>query len=204
MLTLGMPIAIEVKEGNQYVAIAERIEENEMYVLFESGERIPFEVMNENIGVEEKQKKMIDEAYRTIPGLFDAFMDLKTEIGYPPDYEECCETTFGLFVNNAAGEYYIQQIREDDCRQDGYFTCYCEFSTEEEAKNYITERKEETTVYAVFYDYPAGEGFISQEHDYSGNWKGSKYGYSNYQNDFKTEQEARKYLDKINERVWNK
>jgi len=111
------------------------------------------------------------------------------------------KTTFGIFENHAAGEYYIAELEGDDCRQDGYFTCYQEFSTEKEAKQYITERKEETTVYAVFYDYPAGEGFVSRENCYSGNWKGSKYGYSNYQNDFKTEEEAIIYLNEINKRV---
>ena len=111
------------------------------------------------------------------------------------------KTTFGIFENHAAGEYYIAELEGDDCRQDGYFTCYQEFSTEKEAKQYITERKEETTVYAVFYDYPAGEGFVSRENCYSGNCKGSKYGYSNYQNDFKTEEEAIIYLNEINKRV---
>ena len=112
------------------------------------------------------------------------------------------KTTFGIFENHAAGEVFIRELESDDPRQDGYFTCYDEFPTEQEAKNCISEREEETTVYAVFYNYPAGEGFVRQEHDYSGNWKGSKYGYSNYQNDFKTEEEARKYLDEINKRVW--
>jgi len=114
------------------------------------------------------------------------------------------KTTFGVFENHAAGEVFVRELESDDCRQDGYFTCYQEFSTEQKAKDYIIEREEETTVYAVFYNYPAGEGFISQEDDCSGNWKGSKYGHSSYQNDFKTESEARKYLDEINKRVWNK
>ena len=112
--------------------------------------------------------------------------------------------TYGIFENNAAGEVFIRELEQDDPRKNGYFTCYSEFTTEAEAKNYIIEREEESKVFAVFYNYPAGEGFISQENCFSGNWKGSKYGYSSFQNEFNNEQEARKYLDEINESVWSK
>jgi len=105
--------------------------------------------------------------------------------------------TFGVFENNAAGECFIRELTKDCSRQDGYFTCYQEFNTEELAKNYITEQEEQTKVFAVFFNRPAWEGFIRQENCYSGNWKGSKYGYYNYITDFPTETEAQKYLDEL-------
>ena len=112
--------------------------------------------------------------------------------------------TYGVFENGAAGEVFVRELSENDPRQDGYFTCYEEFTSEQKAKNYITEREEETTVFAVFYNYPAGEGYIRQEDDYSGNWKGSKHSYYNYVEDFKTREKAENCLNEINERVWNK
>ena len=105
--------------------------------------------------------------------------------------------TFWVFENKAAGEVFVRELTEDSPRQDGYFTCYQEFTSEKLAKQYITEQEEQTKVFAVFFNRPAWEGFVSQEDCYSGNWKGSKHGYYNYITDFPTEAEAQKYLDEL-------
>jgi len=91
---------------------------------------------------------------------------------------------FGLFVNNATGEHYIQRMHEDTPDQDGHFTCRKEFPIEQEAKDYVVKIRKESTVYAVFYNRSANDGFVQAEDDLSGNWKGNKHGHYNYCGDY--------------------
>ena len=200
ILYTEMPVAIEIKTNETYQILTEiEGDENSWYVRFESGFRIPYTVMFNIRGIDEEILQVVTEAYRNVPGLLDTFTDLRTEIGFPPDEDEEDYESFsyGIFVNNAAGDCYITKLSENDSRQDGYYTCHQEFDTEELAKQYITEREEQTKVFAVFFNRPAVDGFVRQEDCYSGNWKGSKHGYYNYVIDFPTEAEAQKYLDKL-------
>lgn len=63
---------------------------------------------------------------------------------------------YGLFVNYAAGEEYIIPIDEKTPRQDGYFSCIAEFETWEEAEAKVQEMREESKVFAVFFNHAAG------------------------------------------------
>lgn len=97
---------------------------------------------------------------------------------------------FGLYVNHAAGEYRILPVDENTPRQFGYFSCVEEFPTWEEAEAKARKLREETSVFAVFFDHAAGEGFVSVEDCFSGNWRGSKYGSYSLIGEYKTEEEA--------------
>jgi hypothetical protein len=104
---------------------------------------------------------------------------------------------YGLFVNYAAGEHFIQVIAADELRDVGYFTCIAEFETWEEAEAKVQEMREESKVFAVFFNHAAGEGFVSVEDCFSGNWRGSKYGHYSLIGEYKTEEEANRALDEL-------
>ncbi len=86
---------------------------------------------------------------------------------------------YQLFYNNAAGEYYTNQADTEEEASNpplSYFNEIGIFSDKEIDK--AIEDLRGPTVYAVFEDRSAGEGFISEEDNLTGNWRGSKYGYS--------------------------
>lgn len=97
---------------------------------------------------------------------------------------------FGVFENDGAGEVYIKIILADDPMQEGYFSCDRLFDKREEAEQYIEEEIKKSTVYAVFFDNVSDEWFISEEHCYSGNWRGSKYPHYTLIKECKTKEEA--------------
>ena len=108
--------------------------------------------------------------------------------------------SYALYINNAGGSYEIieYELWEEIPRDRPYhYSLVDVFKTEEDAKAYVEEIKKETTCYAVFYDSARGEGFVSEEDDLSGNWQGSKYGYSTYMGNYGTEEEALEELRKI-------
>jgi len=104
---------------------------------------------------------------------------------------------FGIFINRAAGDYYIQEMHSDTPLQDGYYHCVESFPTEQEAKDCIAQYREQTAIYCVFFNRPAWEGFVSQEDNFSGNWRGSKYNYYNLCGEYKTEEEAKSRLTEL-------
>jgi len=104
---------------------------------------------------------------------------------------------YGLFVNYAAGEEYIIPIDEKTPRQDGYFSCIAEFPTRSTAEAYVERMRKESEVFAVFFNHAAGEGFVSVEDCFSGNWRGSKYGHYSLIGEYKTEEEANRALDEL-------
>lgn len=118
------------------------------------------------------------------------------EIKNLPKYEDKeihitqLQKCFGVFENDGEGEVYIKIILADDPMQDGYFSCDRLFDTREEAEKYIEEEIKKSTVYAVFFDNVSDEWFISEEHCYSGNWRGSKYPHYTLIKECKTKEEA--------------
>lgn len=88
---------------------------------------------------------------------------------------------YQLMYNNAAGEYYTNNFDTEEEALDmpsqaGYFNEIGIFSDKEIDK--AIEDLRGPTVYAVFENRAAGGGFISEEDNLTGNWRGSKYGYS--------------------------
>ena len=89
-----------------------------------------------------------------------------------------------FFLRNvAAGDYYIAAMDEQTPWQNGYYTwTHDKFATYEEAEAYVQKRIAETTAYAVYFDKPAGTGYIDTVHCYAGAWRG-RHG---YYDDFKS------------------
>ena len=104
---------------------------------------------------------------------------------------------YGLFVNYVAGEEYIIPIDEKTPRQDGYFSCIAEFETWEEAEAHVQKMREESEVFAVFFNHAAGEGFVSREDCFTGNWRGTKYAPYSLCGEYASEDEAFEALAKL-------
>ena len=104
---------------------------------------------------------------------------------------------FGIYVNHAAGEHFITEICEDTPNQLGGFSRIAEFAAREEAEAHVQKMREESKVFAVFFNHAAGEGFVSVEDCFSGNWRGSKYGHYSLIGEYKTEEEANRALDEL-------
>lgn len=100
-----------------------------------------------------------------------------------------------VIENPPAGE--VQIVHADNYTRNRYphWHVVYEADTYEEAEEYIEERKRSTIRYAVYFNRPAGEYMITEENDYSGNWRGSKYGHFTFQADFETYEEAEKYVE---------
>ena len=104
---------------------------------------------------------------------------------------------FGIFINRAAGDYYLQKLYSSIPLQNGYYHCAQSFPTEQEAKDEIARVREKSTVYCVFFNRPEWEGFVSQEDDFSGNWRGNKYRYYNLCGEYKTRKGAEDRLAEL-------
>ena len=101
---------------------------------------------------------------------------------------------YGVFENVAAGDYYIAVMDEQTPWQNGYYTwTHDEFASWEEAEAYVQKRIADTTAYAVYFDEPAGTGYIDTVHCYAGAWMG-RHG---YYADFKSLEEAEECLNNL-------
>ncbi len=107
---------------------------------------------------------------------------------------------YQLMYNNAAGEHRIILCSKEDVDnwevsgyrlQKGYFSEVGLYETEAELEEAIEELRG-PVVYAVFENRPAGEGFISEEDNLTGNWRGNKYGYSSLIAEFPARKAAEK------------
>jgi len=68
------------------------------------------------------------------------------------------------------------------------------FRTKKGAEQWIQEQVDGSWVFAVFYSTAEGRGFVSEEHCFSGNWRGSMYDPYVYVGDFASREEAREAL----------
>lgn len=102
---------------------------------------------------------------------------------------------FIVWEDSAAGTAFISPA--EDGRPDSH-SCEVFKGSYEDCKDYVKRMKQETVRYAVFFNGPADEGFISKENMYSGNWRGNKYGnHYSYMGDFETYGEALTYLESL-------
>ncbi|KKM23135.1 hypothetical protein LCGC14_1618200 [marine sediment metagenome] len=93
---------------------------------------------------------------------------------------------YQVCYNRAAGEANIIKWSDEEwenCEESGVRNQYghsnvvAECDTQPEADKQFEALKGDP-VYAVFVNYSAGEVFMSVEDGLTGNWRGSKYGYS--------------------------
>ena len=98
---------------------------------------------------------------------------------------------FYLWINAAAGDYEISENPEP---ADGHLTMAGEFETYLLAAEEVHRRCESSKVWAVFYDNASNTGFVHQENDLSGNWKGSKWHPHRWIKSFKSFYAAEKFL----------
>jgi hypothetical protein len=99
---------------------------------------------------------------------------------------------WNLYIHVPAGEYVITQ--DDTCP--AWYNFEAEYKTEGEAYAAIEERCISSSVWAVFFDTPTRDGYVSQENDFTGNWKGSGRQPYTCVGEFDTETEAKAYLKK--------
>lgn len=90
-----------------------------------------------------------------------------------------------LLYDRAAGEHMVQWWTLDqweNWQESGVRNQYGHFSewahgTDEAALEKEIEAMRGPTIWAVYFNRPAWEGFVSAEDGLSGNWRGSKYGH---------------------------
>jgi len=108
---------------------------------------------------------------------------------------------YQLMVNSAAGDYYVTEWTQSELdnwsgagyrTQEGHYNEYGLYDTKEELNKAISGFAGKN-VYAVFYDGSAGDAFVSEENNLSGNWKGSKYSPYSFVKVFDNQEEAKKY-----------
>lgn len=111
------------------------------------------------------------------------------------------------YFNDGEGDFTTQIIKQtSNPEPDSFERVVFEgenlsLSKADELKSKLVNKyQDQNTVYAVFFNRPSGEGFISKESDYSGNWKGSKHDPFSLMDYFKTEQEAKDSLKQWLER----
>lgn len=99
-----------------------------------------------------------------------------------------------IVTNRAAG---LAQICHVDFfiakRQERYFHFMPEgegYKRKKQAEKALDKMERESIVWAVFQNVGKGLYFISKESDFSGNWRGSLYGFSNYVEDFPSREKA--------------
>jgi hypothetical protein len=104
-------------------------------------------------------------------------------------------SVYQVMYNNAAGDYYVNQWTEKEWQadtirnQEGHFSEVAICRSEAELEALIQEIRG-PVVYAVFENRAAGEVFISEEDNLSGNWRGSKYGHFSLIGTHNTREEA--------------
>jgi len=105
---------------------------------------------------------------------------------------------FGVYVNRLAGACKVRETRDDDGLYPSDFTRTSVHATEQEALAAVEAYREKTTVYCVFFNRPAWEGFVSKENATSGSYRGWKYGRGyNLCGEYRTEEEAKGKLREI-------
>ena len=114
---------------------------------------------------------------------------------------------YQIMYNNAAGEHYVNKYTEEEWdnweesgvrNQEGHYSEIEVCNSQEEVDKFLEEFRGET-VFAVFEDRPAGEVFMSEEDCLSGNWRGSKYGYSNLVAEYNNREEAEAHVQRSKE-----
>lgn len=146
-----------------------------------------------------------DNSYKPCNLIEIAVVETEKEI-----LEECDklagEKKFIIMINGSAGDAYITET--DNCSgivKDGFYEQYHkQFPSFEEAEKEYQVLKG-PSVWAVFIDRVSGIGFVSEENNFSGNWKGSKYargtpelnGRFDYYNNYPTKEEAEKSLSEF-------
>ena len=134
-------------------------------------------------------------------------MKEKMEGATPPQEskEKEPEVKYQLLYNGAAGDYFVNKWTQEDLddweargvrNQYGYYNEVGMYDSKEELEKAIEELRGKP-VFAVFEDHAAGEVYYSQEDNLTGNWKGSREGHANLIAEFDTEEEAKKYVDKL-------
>jgi len=100
-----------------------------------------------------------------------------------------------LMVNNAAGDFYFNQCAPSEERRlnQGHYR-EAAYGRKSKMCEKIKELRGPVR-YAVFFDRTDCDGFITQEDQWSGNWKGSKYGRNAFCGEFDTMKEAQKFLE---------
>lgn len=98
-----------------------------------------------------------------------------------------------LWTDNAAGNYWVEKSNKR--RPNCYADLEMQFCTKKEAVKYVESWQRNSTVYCVFFNRSAWDGYVSEENDLSGNWRGSMHGHYNLAGEFKTKKEAYDYLD---------
>jgi hypothetical protein len=98
---------------------------------------------------------------------------------------------FYLWIDGPAGEYEYTDMPE---APGPHFNLAGEFETIESAREEVRRIIVESTVYAVFFDDTTASGYISEESDLSGNWRGSREHPFRCIGEFGTEAEAEAHL----------
>jgi len=104
---------------------------------------------------------------------------------------------YGLYVDRAAGEYRILYTYATTPHQINQFSCVAESYSEDEILELVRKMREESKVFAVFFNHATGEGFVSVEDCFSGNWRGSKYAPYSLIGEYATEEEAAQALAQL-------
>ena len=100
--------------------------------------------------------------------------------------------TVDVWENRAAGEVHVGD------HPPGFHWDYLgEFNSEDDAEMYIQSLIAQTTVWAVFWDNGRWEGYVSQEHCYSGNYRGSGHYPYTYMGEYETRSEAEAALQRL-------
>lgn len=110
-----------------------------------------------------------------------------------------------LLVNEAAGKYKTKQWSDEDVKNwresgysafDGHFTEVGLYDTPKQLQEAIEEQAG-PTVHAVFFSQSSGEGFVSEENNLSGNWRGTKYPGHGLMGEYPTSEETDAQLDTL-------
>jgi hypothetical protein len=99
-----------------------------------------------------------------------------------------------LWIDGPAGEYEYTNRPE---APGPHFNLAGEFKTIKAAREEVGRIIAESTVYVVFFDDTANTGFVSEESDLSGNWRGSRDYPFRCVAEFDTEAEAEDYLKSL-------
>lgn len=109
---------------------------------------------------------------------------------------------YQLMVNGAAGDYYINSWTEEEWEAgirntEGFYNEVAVYDSKKELEKGIEDYRGEKR----FVVYTSLEGaFYTEEDNFSGNWKGSKYPYATYYGDYNTKEEAKKIVNNFNKR----
>jgi len=80
-----------------------------------------------------------------------------------------------LCVNDVAGTYYIVKPKFGETIR-SHYNLHSEYPSRIAAEAEVEKIKKDTSCFVLHVNNTEGVGIITEENDFSGNWRGSKYG----------------------------